>query len=111
MSDYGDFSFKLKPKSDFGFRPDFEYKGIKLVMTSMACPEQYDAYDGTGAKIGYFRLRHGGFRVEHLPTDRIVYSTNPKGDGLFEPEEREHYLKQGIRELKFAHKEYCRGRV
>lgn len=38
--------------------------GWKLTMTCMACPEQYDLTDETGEMAGYFRLRHGYYRVD-----------------------------------------------
>ena len=37
---------------------------IKLVRTSVAVPEQYDAFDDSGEQVGYLRLRHGRFRVD-----------------------------------------------
>lgn len=72
---------------------DFYYKGISLVRTCYACPEQYDALDLRMEKVGYLRLRHGEFTVE-VPTvgGRIVYVASPEGDGMFEDIEREKYL-------------------
>ena len=65
---------------------------IKLVKTCEACPEQYDAFLD-GEQIGYLRLRHGFFRVEHPDSGgAVVYTDNPKGDGCFESHEREYYL-------------------
>ena len=78
-----------------------EYKGIKLVQTSGACPEQYDAYNGRGWKVGYFRLRHGIFAVWNSPVGNdLIYEAYPEGDGIFERDEREYYLKEGIKALK-----------
>ena len=37
---------------------------IRLVQTCFACPEQYDAFDGNGKRVGYIRLRGGRFRVQ-----------------------------------------------
>jgi hypothetical protein len=75
-------------------------KGIELVKTCSACPEQYDAFLN-GVQVGYFRLRHGHFRVD-CPNNRgeTVFEANPKGDGSFYDDEREHFLTLGIDALK-----------
>lgn len=67
---------------------------ITLKMTCGACPEQYDAYCN-GAMVGYLRLRHGTFTVE-VPDVRgeLVFHAEPEGDGMFESDEREGYLRQ-----------------
>jgi hypothetical protein len=69
---------------------------IRLVLTCGACPEQYDAFDGD-KKVGYLRLRHGYFRVD-CPNcgGTTVYEATPKGDGMFEPEERDYYLRFAV---------------
>lgn len=65
---------------------------IKLVQTSSACPEQYDAFLN-GELVGYLRLRHGVFRVEcPAAGGEEVYRNNPRGDGCFEPDERDYHL-------------------
>lgn len=67
-----------------------------LQMTCDACPEQYDMLDPEGNTVGYFRLRHGTFRVDY--PDCGGYTTlvgNPQGDGLFEDHEREYWLTLG----------------
>ncbi len=62
---------------------------LRLVQTCGACPEQYDVFRGE-EKVGSLRLRHGHFRAEcHSVT---VYESSPRGDGLFEEDEREFYL-------------------
>lgn len=65
---------------------------IELVETCGACPEQYDAYLH-GEQVGYLRLRHGHFRVD-VPDcgGTTIYEAEPRGDGIFESDEREHYL-------------------
>jgi len=68
-----------------------KYKQIKLEQTCGACPEQYDAFF-EGKEVGYLRLRHGYFRVEH--DGKIVYDTNTIGDGIFDCDEREKHLKK-----------------
>lgn len=58
-----------------------------------ACPEQYDAFLD-GEKVGYLRLRHGGFTVECPDCGGcLVYRASPIGDGAFEDYERDYYLK------------------
>lgn len=65
---------------------------IELVQTCGACPEQYDAFID-GELVGYLRLRHGYFTVQYPNVSgELVYSAEPKGDGLFEYDEREGYL-------------------
>lgn len=69
---------------------------IRLVQTCGACPEQYDAYIGTEL-VGYLRLRHGYFRVECPSSGGIeVYGAHPQGDGVFEHEERDGYLRRAV---------------
>lgn len=68
-----------------------KYNKIELELTCDACPEQYDAFY-EGELVGYLRLRHGHFRAEYK--DDVVYNAYPLGDGIFEPEEREKYLKK-----------------
>jgi hypothetical protein len=65
---------------------------IRLEETCGACPEQYDAYLGD-EKVGYLRLRHGYFTVTcPWVGGKLVYEAQPRGDGLFEYEERDRYL-------------------
>jgi hypothetical protein len=78
---------------------DYSYYGLTLKRTCLACPEQYDVYYGD-TLCGYMRLRHGYFRTEYYknPDDdngEIVYECYPKGDGIFDNEEREEHLKKG----------------
>jgi hypothetical protein len=74
---------------------------IRLVMTCVACPEQYDAFDEDGRLVGYLRLRHGRFRVT-FPDSRgeIIFSADPVGDGIFRDEERDGYLVQAVRAIR-----------
>lgn len=71
--------------------------GYRLVRTCSACPEQYDVFDDLGQQVAYFRLRHGGFRV-NVPDvgGEEVYHANPKGDGIFYDDERVKYLTEAI---------------
>lgn len=70
---------------------------IKLIRTSYACPEQYDAIYEDEC-IGYLRLRHGTFSVYCPDYDgMLVYFAHPKGDGIFADEqERHHHLSFAI---------------
>lgn len=62
---------------------------LELVQTCGACPEQYDVYQGDKL-VGYMRLRHGYFRAECH--DEVVYSSDTRGDGMFEDSERVGHL-------------------
>ena len=68
----------------------------RLEMTCMACPEQYDVYKGEEV-VGYLRLRHGYFYAAcpHVGGER-VYEAYPKGDGMFEEDERSRYLANAL---------------
>jgi hypothetical protein len=73
---------------------------IRLVMTCSACPEQYDAFDGD-KQVGYLRLRHGTFRVD-VPEcgGTTIYTASPKGDGMFEGDERDDYLQRAVNAIR-----------
>lgn len=77
-------------------------KGIRLVLTCGGCPEQYDAYQGSSNKlVGYLRLRHGHFTVSCPGVGgEIVYENNPEGDGWFNDDEREGYLRLAVDAIK-----------
>lgn len=71
-------------------------QGYRLEKTCSACPEQYDVYAGEEI-VAYFRLRHGHFRVD-VPDcgGETIYTASPKGDGIFEDDERVMYLTSAI---------------
>lgn len=78
---------------------------ITLHQTCGACPEQYDARDETGRKVGYLRLRHGVFTVEAIGEDgehTEVYRARPDGHGVFDPDERGRYLARALVYLRSA---------
>lgn len=75
------------------------WKQIKLVQTSGAFPEQYDAYLN-GVEVGYLRLRHGFFVVECL--DEIVYTSKTIGDGFFHNVESNRQLKNAKKAIAKA---------
>lgn len=83
---------------------DLDIAGLKLVCTCPACPEQYDVFDGD-MQIGYLRLRHGYFRADY-PDHRgeTVYESNPKGDGIFDDDERLPELTAAVEALVARHK-------
>ena len=66
---------------------------IILVKTGSACPEQYDAFFD-GVQVGYLRMRHGCFTVEHPNAGEllILEDESPEGDGQFTDEERGKFL-------------------
>lgn len=71
--------------------------GYNLVLTCVACPEQYDVFDSKGTQVGYLRLRHGSFTVSCPDYNgELVYQAYPKGDGIFEDDERIEHLTQAI---------------
>ncbi len=73
-----------------------EINGYKLDMTCGACPEQYDVYKDNKL-VGYLRLRHGYFRADYPDCGcETVYTAQPDGDGIFEDDEREHFLTEAI---------------
>ena len=78
-----------------------EIDGLKLIRTCFACPEQYDVLDENHNVVGYLRLRHGFFRVDfpHCGGETI-YEAHPKGDGVFEYDEREFYLTDAVTAIK-----------
>ena len=80
---------------------DYSSRGILLKRTCFACPEQYDAFDGRGRKVGYLRLRHGIFRVDCPTSDgKTVLRGHPNGDGIFEHDERKEWLEKAITAIR-----------
>lgn len=68
-----------------------------LKQTCGGCPEAYDVYRD-GSYVGHMRLRHGSFAVECGGV--TVYEAQTNGDGIFECEERDFYLKEGCVAIK-----------
>ena len=83
---------------------------IRLDQTCTACPEQYDAYTPDGRKVAYLRLRNGIFTV-NMPHagGTTIYIAEPAGDGIFDPGERDDYLREA-RERIAAHLAAADGR-
>lgn len=73
---------------------------IRLEKTCEACPEQYDAFEGEHI-VGYLWLRHGEFRVWYPDLGgEIIYEASTKGDGMFEPEERDYHIGKALEEIR-----------
>lgn len=80
---------------------DQTIKGLDFKLTCLACPEQYDVFEGA-QRIGYVRLRDGYLYVEHTPTDTLLKEwvdneTDSEGkqlcgDGNFETDEERTYF-------------------
>lgn len=75
---------------------------VELRQTCSASPEQYDMYV-EDENIGYFRTRHGYFTVEYLLNGTQVFASGIKGDGGFDSDERDFFLKEGIKAVLAAH--------
>lgn len=73
-----------------------DYQGFEFTQTCNACPEQYEV-TLNGKQMAYLRLRHGYFYAA-VPDcgGEVVYAAHPKGDGIFEWEEREEYLQKAL---------------
>lgn len=74
--------------------------GLELRCTCCSHPEQYDVYDGE-QQVAYFRLRHGYFYAD-VPDcgGETVYCAEPNGDGLFDADERQHYLTEAVQAVR-----------
>lgn len=71
-----------------------------LKKTCSACPEQYDVYLDD-KQVGYLRLRFGVFSCDYPDCGgETIYTAYPKGDGMFDDDEREHYIKQALEKIK-----------
>lgn len=87
----------------FGEQPEALRVGpYRLVRTCTACPEQYDVFLGE-LEVGYLRLRGGWFRADY-PTcgGATVYEASPRGDGIFEDDEREPHLRAAVAAIHAA---------
>jgi hypothetical protein len=81
-----------------------------LKMTCNACPEQYDVHLD-GEQVGYLRLRHGVFTAETPDCGgKLVYRGDPKGDGMFEGDERELYLRAAVAAIDKEVRRVAEGR-
>lgn len=75
-------------------------EGYTLKCICGACPEAYEVFDNDGNQVGYLRLRHGWFRADYPEANgEIVYESNPRGDGVFDEDERMEELTKAVRAL------------
>lgn len=75
--------------------------GLRLEKTCSACPEQYEVFEGE-SQVAYLRLRHGEFRAD-VPScggHTVYYTTSMRGDGSFEPDERDFFLNAAIASVR-----------
>lgn len=79
--------------------PEHQRGEFTLRQTCFACPEQYDVYLN-GARVGYLRLRHGYFYAECPVDSEPVYTAHPRGDGIFEPDERDYHLDKAVAAIR-----------
>ena len=85
---------------NFRWPADREIDGLKLVCTCGACPEQYDVFDGD-KQVGYLRLRHGRFRADCPDAgDETVHEAYPRGDGIFDDDERDAHLTEAVTAIR-----------
>lgn len=59
------------------------------------CPEVHDVMDLDGGYAGYLRLDHKVFRA-YTSDGEVVYVSNTEGDGVFEEDERNYHLENGV---------------
>jgi hypothetical protein len=92
-----------KIEDDWAFRMSNPVRidGFVLRCICGACPEAYEVFDAEGNQVGYLRLRRGWFRADYPKANgEIVYESRPKGDGVFDDEERMEELTKAVRALK-----------
>jgi hypothetical protein len=81
---------------------------FELRQTCSSCPEAYNVFHEDHGFVGYLQLRSRFFTATlgcDSYTSRIVYSAETRGDGRFEPEERDYHLNEGCKALKEAMQE------
>jgi len=93
----------------FKWPQDREIDGLKLVCTCGACPEQYDVFDGD-TQVGYLRLRHGWFYAA-VPDvcGETVYESHPRGDGIFDDDERDAHLTEAVKKIREWMQRACKN--
>ena len=69
---------------------------LTIEQTCEACPESYDVFID-GECVGDLRLRHGQYTA--TCNGEVVYKAYPKGDGVFEYDEREKYILEGLKAI------------
>ena len=77
----------------------YKNHGLDLKLTCGACPEQYEVFKD-GKQVAYYRLRHGYFIVELEDCGgEMIYEAYPKGDGIFDDDERIDYMNIALNTL------------
>lgn len=66
-------------------------KGLEFVQTCIACPEQYDVFDGYGNLVGYVRLRHGFLYCDFPDVGGETIYEATTGYGCFDNDEDRMY--------------------
>jgi hypothetical protein len=57
-------------------------------------------FDENGRQVGYLRLRNDWFRVTYPDCGKeTIYEAYPEGDGMFEDDERDFYLKGAVQAI------------
>jgi hypothetical protein len=58
-------------------------------------------FDKNHDVVGYLRLRHGFFRVDYPHCGgETIYTAEPKGDGIFEDDERDFFLEMAVTAIR-----------
>lgn len=79
-------------------------RGIKFVMTSIGCPEQYDCYIGD-EMVAYVRLRWGHLKVVYPNVFGNIIFEHQFDDtwqGVFDDGEREIWLPKIVDAIKYV---------
>ena len=88
-------------KNLLGLKDEQTISDFKLILTCPACPEQYEVFDKKGKQVGYLRLRGGWFRVDYPDCGiKTIYEAYPKGDGIFDEDERGYFLIEAVQAIK-----------
>lgn len=64
-----------------------------------ACPETWDVHTEEDGYLGYLYVRHGTYSVWDTSDSNVFSTSDIIGDGLFDWDEREHWLKVGCAKL------------
>lgn len=94
--------FEYNRTIDFGLedKPIFY-----LEETCGACPESWNVYTEEDGYLGYLYVRHGSYTVWDTGDNQVYCNRDIKGDGLFDYDEREHYMKIGCVKLYNTYKD------
>ena len=67
-----------------------KYENLEFHETCPCCPESYVVTNSSGWTVGRVRLRWGDLTVEHIPSNKLVYSAQIGNEftGYFESDEQ-----------------------